>query len=163
MRDSEPRRRRSYTFRLAHLLFVVTVVAVGLAAYLGWLRAKLANIDGVWELVSINCDEEASGDINLRLEGNDLVMLDYKGREVSRSRFTINTYRSPPTMDVTDASGKVYQCIYNRSGDMLTVCMPGSPGMPRPTSFDDPRLRTSGDVGLCIFKRVNDGKKLARQ
>jgi uncharacterized protein (TIGR03067 family) len=158
MSDGTRRRRRWYTYRLAGLLLMMTVIAVllaGLANFLAWRRAQLAEIDGVWEVVSANGDEEVRGELNFRIEGRELIVLDYKGQELVRRTFTVDIYKSPPAMDVKDENGGVYECIYDRSGDVLTICMPTTLGVPRPGSFDDSRIKTTGNVGLMVFRRVD--------
>ena len=118
---------RWYQFRVAALLGLTLLIAILLAVWTNWrtwLRMQQAAIEGQWSLVSVNGETEYANEFQLKIDGRELAIKAVGGKW-TKGRIEIDVTKDPPWMDVVDAQGNRRTAIYRRSGETITMLLPG--------------------------------------
>ncbi|AGA24951.1 TIGR03067 domain-containing protein [Singulisphaera acidiphila] len=114
--------------------------------------ADKAKIQGGWFTSSSQIDggsvEVYLTEPDLIFENNELVLYGMR-----LGRYTLNASKTPKTMDwiIDRGYGKGTTAgIYTIKDDVLTICLAGAPGLPRPDSFTS---KKGSKRQLFVYKR----------
>jgi uncharacterized protein (TIGR03067 family) len=116
-------------------------------------KSEIAQLDGEWSYVFYQCN----GDIIPRQQIDPLKQITRNGKStiykngqmISKGKYTIDSSKTPKTIDYFDENGQVRLGIYMLDGDTLTVCT-SIHGNERPTEFT---AKQGSGGSLIVFTR----------
>ena len=135
------------------------VAALLLAAPDDAAKADKEKFQGSWLIESLEekgekTDAEELEGLVIRFEGDKYHAINKEGEDIERGTFTIDTDRSPPTIDFQikrgPDEGKSQLGIYQFRGTTLKVCYAPAGSKDRPKEF---AANAEGEVSLLVLKK----------
>ena len=138
------------------------LVGLGLAGFAGCQGRppdEAQELDGTWEQVSMEQQGNVvkpQKEIKLIITGDKFV-IKADDKIVAAGTAKRDPSKNPHTVDSTYTEGpdkgKTFKGIYQRDGDTMKFCRPGSPEDQRPTEF-----KTTADSGgfVSVYKRAKE-------
>jgi uncharacterized protein (TIGR03067 family) len=152
-----PSTRRSwFQFRLASLLLLITIVAVGLAFWMNhrlWTIEHQTALKGNWDSTYIGGDPDIANEYTIQMVDGFFIMSGTQKDSAVKFRYTVSPDKNPAWIDLQQEPGQpsvgMSKGIYWRTGDSLRICWGN--GETRPTRLLNDRVGV-----LMDFKRRAD-------
>ncbi|MFN8005625.1 MAG: TIGR03067 domain-containing protein [Terriglobia bacterium] len=143
-----------------YLLLIGAICVTCLPAFAQDSAKVLKSLEGTWEVASVvdngkTIPNEAIRGAKVIFANDTMTLISPDGKEKTNYTIKLDPTKNPKGIDITATAGtfkgKTGLGIYDLNGDVLRVCQPYQPTIPRPTSFAVPE---GSGLNLMVLKKI---------